>query len=205
MALESDRCNVVAAVADDATAIGACIRLEPDVCLFAGTSVGRGGFAAVRMIKSRVPGTAVVLLTDPLPSAELFAALRAGIDGLLFRSMNPDRLAPTLRQVAAGEAVLPRKLVTSLVGAFRDRQAVSEEQPPLQDRLTSREAEVVELLLNGKGTSGIAYELQLNSVTVRRHISSFVQKAGAPDRASALARLRAERRAPDARADALSA
>ena len=198
MALESGDCSVVAEVADDATAIGASIRLKPDVCLFAGTSVSRGGFAAVRMIKSRVPGTAVVLLTDPLPPSELFSALRAGIDGLLYRSMNSERLATDpvrrrgRRDGAAPQARdeprrrVPRGLRGASAGRVVDRS--------LEDKLTTREAQIVELLLAGNGTSRIAFELGLNSVTVRRHISSFVRKSGASDRGAALARLRAERR-----------
>src|SRR5437764_232800 len=104
LAREEDGCTVVAEAADAASAVDAAIRERPDVCLLDVSMPGGGGIAATREIKAALEHTAVVLLTVSDDDEDLFAALAAGIDGYLLKTMAADRLGPTLRAVAAGEA-----------------------------------------------------------------------------------------------------
>ena len=55
--------------------------------------------------------------------------------------------------------------------------------------LTSREREVVELLIKNKTTKDIAKELGISEKTVRNHVSNTMQKLGVNGRASAVVEL----------------
>jgi two-component system, NarL family, nitrate/nitrite response regulator NarL len=184
---------IVAEAATADTAVDAALRERPDVCVLDVHMPG-GGIAAAARISERLPDTVVVMLTVSREDEDLFAALRAGAAGYLLKDMDPDRLAPALRGVLAGEAAVPRTLVARVVEEFRS----AERRPSLPlvrrrgARLTSREWEVLELLRERRTTAEIAHRLGLSAVTVRRHISSILAKLRVPDRREMARLLEAE-------------
>jgi len=188
-ALERDeRFGVCASVADAAEAIQAAVRERPDICLLDVRMPG-SGLAAAWEIAARLPQVKIVMLTVSDDDADLFAALRAGADGYLLKTMNLQRLPDTLHGVHSGEAAMPRALVARVVEHFhgrepRWRQLVAAEG--FGGRLTSREWEVLGLLAQGLSTSGIARKLVLSATSVRVHIAAIVRKLGVPDRTASI-------------------
>lgn len=181
--------TVVAEVADAGAAVEAALREHPDVCLLDIHMPGSGIAAAAEIVQS-LPGSRVVMLTASRDDNDLFASLRAGASGYLLKDMNPDRLPAALRGVLAGEAALPRTLVTRVLEEFRgaERRPVL---PFLRRRgveLTSREWDVLDLLREELSTAEIAARLNVSPVTVRRHVSAMLGKLRVPDR-KAMARL----------------
>ena len=188
-ALERDgRFGVCASVPDAAEAIQAAVRERPDVCLLDIRMPG-SGLAAAWEIAARLPQTKIVMLTVSDDDNDLFAALRAGADGYLLKTMNLQRLPDALDGVRSGEAAVPRMLVSRLLERFRGREP-RWRQPVADDsvggRLTSREWEVLSLLAQGLSTGAIARRLMLSSSAVRVHIAAIVRKLGVPDRDAAI-------------------
>ena len=103
--------------ADASSAITAAVRDAPDVCLLDIRMPGNG-IAAAWEITARLPQTYVVMLTVSRDDRDLFAALRAGASGYLLKDVDAAALGDQLRMVMAGEAALPRGLVTRLVAEF---------------------------------------------------------------------------------------
>ena len=185
--LDGQGFEVVAEVADAESAIEAASRLSPDVCLLDPELPG-SGIRAAGEISEAIPA-AIVMLASSDRSDDLFDALRAGACGYLLTSTDPARLAHALRGVLAGEAALPRALVSRLIDEFRSqgrRRRVTMEMSRGPE-LTSREWEVMELVRTGLNTRQAADRLFVSPVTVRRHMSAVIQKLGVPDRESALA------------------
>jgi DNA-binding NarL/FixJ family response regulator len=187
--LERDeRFEVCAEAADAAGAVQAVLREKPDICLL-DLGMPGNGMAAVWEIAARTPETKIVILTGSDQEADLFAALRAGASGYLPKTMNLARLPDTLNGVCYGEAALPRTLMARVLERFRRReprwrQTVTAGQA--QWRLTSREWEVIDLLVQGRSTSEIAERLVISPTAVRVHIASIVRKLGVPNRAAAV-------------------
>lgn len=183
-AIEADAQLAVCGEAGDAAAaVGKAPRLRPDICLIDAELPG-GGLGAVWEIAARLPHTKIVVLAPSLDRRDLLATLRAGAHGYLPRGMSRERLVHALRDVASGEAAIPRHLVAGLVDEFRDTAA---RRRPVQTKalgaqLTGREWQVVDLLLAGLGTAEIARRLVLSQATVRSHIASALKKAGVADR-----------------------
>ncbi|WP_448625209.1 response regulator [Geodermatophilus sp. URMC 64] len=186
-ALSAQGVEVVASVGSGDAALLEAREHRPDVCLLDIHMPGNGIVAAADITRE-VPGVAVVMLTASGDDEDLFAALRAGASGYLLKEMDPDRLAPALRGVLAGEAVLPRWLVSKVVDEFRSRPR---RRIPLPNRgrpaeLTEREAETLDLLAAGLSTEEIAQRLFLAQVTVRTHIAAILRKLRVTDRAAAI-------------------
>jgi DNA-binding NarL/FixJ family response regulator len=194
--LECDeRFDVCAVAVDAAQAVQAALRERPDICLLDVRMPG-SGVAAAWEITARVPAAKIVMLTVADDDADLFAALRAGADGYLLKTMDLKRLPAALAGVCSGEAAIQRTLVTRVLERFhgrepRWRQVAGNE--PRGRRMTSREWEVLELLAQQRSTVEIARELALSASAVRVHIASIVRKMEVADRAAVVELFRRSR------------
>ena len=186
--LEGDeRFSICATAGDAAEAVQGAVRNRPDVCVLDIRMPG-SGLAAAWEIAARLPRAKIVMLTVSEEEADLFAALRAGAQGYLPKTMNFRRLPDALDGVCSGEAAIPRALVACMIERFhrrepRWRRPISGK--PAQRRLTSREWEVLELLAQERSTVQIAQRLTLSGSAVRAHITSIVRKLQVEDRAAA--------------------
>ena len=180
--------EIVAEASGRSEAVEATVRERPDLCLLDADLPG-GSTTAVAEIASKAPGTAVVMLGASADDDAVLGALRAGADGYLLKNMDAARLPHALRGVVAGEAALPRTLVTRLIeelrGSGRRRHSPALERMGVE--LTGREWDVIELMRAGLSTGTIADRLAISPVTVRRHVSELLRKLGVPTRAEAVA------------------
>jgi DNA-binding NarL/FixJ family response regulator len=182
-----DRFRVCAVAADAAEAVQASLRVRPDLCLLDIRMPG-SGLAAAWEIAARWPHAKVVMLTVSDDDKDLFAALRAGADGYLLKTMNLRRLPEALYGAWHGEAAMPRGLVARVVEEFHGREPRWRRSLPVpagKQRLTSREWEVLELLAQDCSTADIADKLVVSASAVRAHIAAIVRKLDVADRAEA--------------------
>jgi DNA-binding NarL/FixJ family response regulator len=182
-----ERFMVCAEEADAAGAVQAALRERPDVCLLDLRMPG-GGIATVWEIAARLPRAKIVILTVSDDDTDLFAALGAGVDGYLLKTMDLNRLPDALNGVCSGEAAIPRALVARVIERFHRREPRWRQPVDAGSgrRLTSREWEVLELLAQGRSTAEIAERLVLSASAVRVHVASIVRKLGVPSRAAAV-------------------
>lgn len=138
-----------------------------------------GGSAAIRQIKTRRPETRVVALSgsDDLTLAE--RALRAGADGFLPKSADPDVLLAPLLTVAGGLRVLHPPLLDALLASAR--------RPPdqLLERLDSQDQDLWVLIARGLETVDIATRMYVSERTAKRMVSALLHKLGVPNRIEA--------------------
>jgi DNA-binding NarL/FixJ family response regulator len=188
LALEGEGFEVCAECSDAPGAVAAAERHRPDLCLLDIRMPGNGIEAAAR-ITSRLPQTAVVMLTVSRDDDDLFEALRAGASGYLLKDTTPARLASALRAVLAGEPVLSPGLVARLIQEFRGQDAhrhrfLVKKRGGVQ--LTPREWEVLGLLRAGLSTAEIAARLSISQVTVRRHVARMLKSLRVSNREAAV-------------------
>lgn len=160
-------------------AVRAAEAQRPDIVL-AGRSLPGGGVETVREIAAAMPDTLIIFVADADDPADLLAALRAGAVGYVSAGSDGEQLRRVVSAVLAREAAVPRSMVIGLIDALRERERVSD------DVLTSRESEILAMLRTGQTTGEIAKRLRISPVTVRRHISKLLRKAGASDRSQLL-------------------
>jgi DNA-binding NarL/FixJ family response regulator len=191
LALEPEaRCTEAA---DAQSAVDAAVRDRPDVCLLGLDPAGQS-LRVVTEIAARVPSSAVILLTNRLDEEEFMAAVRAGASGYLTQSLDPKRLPHVVAGALRGEPAVPRKFVSRLLDELRTRERRRSVVLSGRGRiaLTTREWEVVDLLLRAASTSEIATQLGVAPVTVRRHVGSVERKLGVSTRAEVVELLTAE-------------
>ena len=192
VALEAGGCEVCAECATAEEAVQAAMDLLPDVVLLDIHMPGNG-IRAAQQIGRAQPQVAVVMLTQSLEDEDLFDALRAGASGYLMKGSNPAQLPAALRAVLAGEAALPRSLVTRILEEFRaPSRPRFRRKTAAAAKLSPREWEVMEMLSQGHSTEEVATRLFVSPTTVRVHVSTVLRKLRVKDRESAFRLLRDE-------------
>lgn len=175
-ALRSAGIEVVSEVDSAPDAVAAAERLRPGVCLLDAALPG-STLAAIKRITSATPDTPVIVLGTPGDDEMLIAAVRAGAIGFLPRSTTTSGLARAALSALEGGAAIPRAGVGALVRELRTGSSRRYAVAGSGILLTERERTIVDLLRKGLGPGGIAAELGLSPVTVRRHLGSIKRKA----------------------------
>jgi len=85
--------------------------------------------------------------------------------------------------VLNGEAAVPREMTARLIDEFRRGTRIQRlPRLPSGISLTSRETDVLDLLLEGLGTAEISTRLYLARATVRTHVAALLRKFAVKDR-----------------------
>jgi DNA-binding NarL/FixJ family response regulator len=151
--------------------------------------------SGVRLVSSvRVASPVTRILTIAVDDDQTaLAALGKGAGGHLSKDIDPSKLARLVALAAAGEAIVPRRLVMPLLERLPELPDAG--WRPLHSRLTTREWEIVALLDEGASTQDIAERLVLSVTTVYSHVKSVLRKLGVHSRGDAVLAARRLRRA----------
>jgi DNA-binding NarL/FixJ family response regulator len=145
-------------------------REQPQLIVAVGRLFDAPGRSLVGSLRSEAPpATRVVVCTDHVGRRELRRAIDEGLDGLVWESDIGLSLAPTVRAVLAGQLVIPRELRRRL------------ETP----NLSTREKQVLSLVIMGLSNGEIAGRLFIAQTTVKTHLGSAFRKLGVSSRAEA--------------------
>jgi len=166
--------EVAAAVGDALGLVEAVERERPDVCIVdvrMPPAFSDGGLRAAIEIRSRWPGTPVLVLSQYVEeryATELLSGDTDGVGYLLKQRVADVRdFLDALERVAAGGTALDPEVVAQLLARTR--------QHP-HDRLTPREGEVLALMAEGLSNAGIAQRLVITESAVEKHVSSIFAK-----------------------------
>jgi DNA-binding NarL/FixJ family response regulator len=177
-----DGLEVVGEAIDGAEAVRQALELHPDVILMDLLMPEHEGVEAMRTLRTRLPESRVIVLTSFLDEDRLLPAIQAGAAGYLLKNVEPSELARAIRAAHRGEAIIDPSAAARLVQAFADGSAA---RRPVQERLTRREHEVLELITEGRSNKRIALELGISEKTVKSHVGHVLAKLGVADRTQA--------------------
>jgi DNA-binding NarL/FixJ family response regulator len=128
----------------------------------------------------------VIILTTFDPDEYVYRALRAGASGFILKDIPPEGLAPAIRTVAEGGALLDPTITRRLIGRFAQSLAADTAMAGRLETLTDREREVLVELAKGATNAEIGKSLFIGAATVKTHVSSVLSKLGLRDRAQAV-------------------
>ncbi len=161
-------------------------RLKPDVILMDLNMPEMGGIAATRAIKAEDPDRVILALTVSEAEEDVVEMVAAGASGYVLKDVDPVSLARSIQDAAAGrfllDDTLTRRVIIRLGSGLRRRSAL-----PLANPLTQREAEILQMVSQGKGNKAIASRLSLSEGTVKSHLRNIYRKLRVQTRAEAAA------------------
>ena len=185
-ALAAPDVELVAEASSAEEALDLAPRVLPDVLLVDITLPGLDGVALVRELAPRLPQTRIVMLTVSSSDRDLVDAMRYGASGYLTKDVSPEALLRAVRSAADGELAMPRRMAARLVHHLVGTSApVIASGDPALETLTTREAEVLRYLAEGRTDREIAQALTISPRTVETHVGAILHKLGVKSRAEA--------------------
>jgi DNA-binding NarL/FixJ family response regulator len=177
LTLGSARGMVVAAqAASGRSALDQWRDVRPDVAIIDISMPGMDGIDTVRQLKAQDPRAKVLMLTSSEEQDDVVAAIDAGAQGYVTKSIRYADLVAAIREVHAGGRPLGETVARKLARRDRDKP------------LTARELEVLAGLREGLTAVEIGERLAITARTARAHIEAIKEKVGAVNSAQAVAR-----------------
>ena len=178
---ESDDLCVIGEAANGRKAIELADQLNPDVIVMDLCMPVMDGIEATRRIIAARPKQHIIVLTGMLDDERLFQAIQAGAQGCVDKTIEPEALVQSIRDVCMGKPSLSSAM------AWRILRGISDTGTPgkSKEKLSEREIQILRMLTQGKLDVEIAQELVLTEVTIRTHISRILSKLGLENRVQA--------------------
>jgi DNA-binding NarL/FixJ family response regulator len=147
--------------------------LQPDVTLMDLRMPVMGGVEAVRTIRKDFPRAGIIILTTYKGDEDIYRGLNAGARGYLLKGLPNHELIEAIRNVHAGLRYLPQPVLDSLAS-----------RPP-NSELSTRELQVLKLIVKGMTNKQIGQELGISQSTVKWHINIVLARLNVSDRTAA--------------------
>jgi DNA-binding NarL/FixJ family response regulator len=145
------------------------------------------GLVLCAQLRECHPDLSVIMLTCATSTELVVDALRAGASGWVPKDAPVDQLLDALRQVRAGAAWLPGRVLRDVLEELLRDRAAEDRVAELLSRLSIREREVLRELATGQDMTSIAGRLYLSQNTVRTHIQNILTKLEVHSRLAAVA------------------
>lgn len=147
---------------------------KPDVTLIDLRLPGISGVEVIQRVRWDHAKSRFIVLTTYEGDEDIHQAIQAGARGYLVKGMPSEMLATAIRRVHGGSRFLPPPVLRAL----KSRTPNAE--------LTTREREVLALLVHGKSNREIADQLGISEVTVKCHVGVILMRLNVTDRTQAV-------------------
>jgi DNA-binding NarL/FixJ family response regulator len=130
------------------------------------------GMEAVWQVKKQFPDVQILMLTVFDDNDYVFRSICAGASGYILKRTPPEKIVEAVFELASGGGSLTSSIARKVLDMFpRSDPSHSE-----MDSLTSREREVLALLVKGHSYKMAAAELKITHETIRSHVKKIYQK-----------------------------
>jgi DNA-binding NarL/FixJ family response regulator len=170
--------EVVGEAGSIAEALSALDRLKPDVLVTDVRLPDGDGITLTTQVRADNPAMGIVVLTMYAGDEQMFAALEAGASGFVGKDAAVDEVIAAARHAAASPSAFTAR---DLAAAMQRRMTV-----PAGPKLSPREREVLDLLVDGLAVAQIGRKLYISEATVKTHVGKIYGKLGAGNRAQAV-------------------
>ena len=168
--------SVVAEVGNGREAVRACDELSPDVLVMDIAMPDLNGIEAARMIREKCPATRIVMLSMHSSVEHVFRAFDAGASAYVLKeSAGAEVITAVHTAHASGRYLSP-----ALEQVARDPRFTEARSSPLES-LSTRERQVLQLVVEGKSSAEIAGVVHLSPKTVETYRSRLMKKLGVAD------------------------
>ncbi len=182
------RCTQLFTSCEDALAAMAETSEAPQIILLDVGLPGMSGLEGIRHFKERAPGIHIIVLTVFDDREKIFNAICAGASGYLLKTATEERIAEALREVLNGGAPMTASIAQKVLERFSQLAG-----PRGEYGLTSREREILELMVEGLITKEIADRTSLSYHTVDTHLRNIYSKLQVHNRSEAVGKAVKER------------
>lgn len=163
--------------------------LAPDVILLDINMPGMNGIEVAKILRERHPNIRLLVLTIHDDESYVNEMIRMGARGYLLKDSEPSQVVEAIEKIHCGETVFPAHLMERVMEHYHhiEVQYGRLQSAATMDELalTTREIEILGLIVDGMSNKEIAATLYISEKTVKNHITSLLRKLEVDDRTQA--------------------
>lgn len=172
--------KVIGGAADGRTAVRQVEQSRPDIVIMDIVMPELNGIEATSKIKQACPHTQIIILSMHCSGEHILRAFQAGARGFLVKGSAGNEVVAAVRTVQAGHTYLSQKILDLVIEDYGRLRDLYEQFSPLS-QLSTREREVLQLVVEGKSSADIANILSISVNTVDTYRSRVMQKLAIKD------------------------
>jgi DNA-binding NarL/FixJ family response regulator len=156
-------------------AVANVTRLQPDVVILDISMPELNGIDAAEQIAAACPDSRIIMLSMYDTAQYIKRALNTGAFGYLLKESAGVEVLDAVRTVYVGKRYFSQKISETVIEQFAQQESGHGQKDPLQ-RLSTREREVLQLVVEGNSSAQIAELLVLSPKTVDTYRSRLMSK-----------------------------
>jgi DNA-binding NarL/FixJ family response regulator len=172
---------VVGEAANGREAVQLTKKLMPDVVVMDIAMPNLNGLEATRQIAKEVPTAKLLVLSSYNDDEYVHQITSAGATGYLLKQTAATELIKAVREARRGNAFFSPVVSRRLVERYRKAVLSGAPVNKRNNLLTPREAEVLQLIAEGRANKQIAAELSISIKTVEKHRQQVMNKLNIHD------------------------
>jgi NarL family two-component system response regulator YdfI len=176
--------DLVAEAANGKEALALVDAHLPDVVLMDLQMPVMNGITAIETLRRTHPELAIIILTTYKENDLMLRGLKAGARGYLLKDTDRQTLIDTIQAAAGGKTLLKPEILQQVLNYQQDQPT---KKTKIENPLSERELEVLQMVAEGARNKEIAYKLGITERTVKAHLSHIFQKLNVDARAAAVA------------------
>ena len=167
--------EVVGEAADGHETLKLTQRKSPDIVLVDIAMPLLNGIETTRRIREMAINARVIILSMYSDVDVVNQALRSGAKGYLLKSSVVEELLIAIRSASKGEIYLSPSIAQTVLTEYLQSEPATEAMI-IQERLSSREREILQLVVEGHTNQDVAQILSVSAKTVERYRASLMKK-----------------------------
>jgi two-component system, NarL family, response regulator NreC len=165
--------EVIGEAADGNEMVELTETLHPDVVLADISMPNLNGIEATKLIHQRNPEMPVVMVTTHTSSSYVVRALRSGARGYVVKNDDFQHVIQAIKAVSLGQRYLSTLVSEQIIDSV---VSGTSGEFNLDERISIREREILQLLAEGNSNSQIAKKLVISARTVETHRTNIMRK-----------------------------
>ena len=173
--------EVVGEAEDGIRAVEVAKKTRPDVILLDMVMPRQDGLTTIPKLKMAVPDSKILVLSSFAESDKVFQAIKAGAMGYMLKDSTRVQLLQAIREIASGQAQLQPSMAMKVIHEFNKPS----EGAVMNQSLTPRELEALQLIARGYSNQEIATSLVVHERTIAKYVSNILYKLHVSNRTQA--------------------
>ena len=175
--MKTDDINIIGEASNGEQLLSLVKNLTPDIIIMDISMPKLSGIELTKIIKETYPQIEIVIFSSHTEGENVVNALEAGAKGILPKSTIREELIEALKVVNQGKEFISKYIpYTTFVNHIKNNKAAKEGKEKIEDILTTREIEIMKLIVDGKSNKEISGLLFISQRTVEKHKSNILNK-----------------------------
>lgn len=166
--------EVIVQADDGRQAIELCQKHVPELIIMDVSMPDLNGVEATKRIHDNNPNIKIIALSMHSEQKFVTDMLKAGASGYLNKACRFEELLEAINVVISGEIYLDRSIGTKVIKDYLS--SLSQKEDSNSEILTSREREVLQMVVEGKSSKEVAFKLGIEEYTIVKHRQNIMNK-----------------------------